>query len=119
MVLSDPSRTFVDCLDRPDHAGGWEEVLRSLEGLPNVRGGRLLHTLDTLGRKVLYRKAGLVLELMEGSPYYEGVLDDVGEALLARTQGSPMRMDQRSRGPLNRRWNLYTVEGLSSMLVGV
>lgn len=117
--VSDPSRTFIDCIDRPGLAGGWEEVLKSLSGLPGVKGDELLCVLKAFGRKVLYRKAGLVLGLLGSSIYYEGVLDGINEELQRRTRGQPMYMDRKEPGPLNEEWNIYEVPNLGKMLEGV
>jgi predicted transcriptional regulator of viral defense system len=119
LVISNPSRTFVDCLDRPRLAGGWEEVLKSLFSLPGVKSDDLLSILATFDSKVLYRKTGLVLGLLGSSFYYAGVLEDIQGVLSERTRGQPLYMDRNDPGPLNEDWNIYEVPNLNRMLEGV
>ena len=119
VTVSNPSRTFVDCLDRPRLAGGWEEVLKSLEGLPGVLGEELVSILQAFGKKVLFRKAGRVLELLGTNMYYEGVLESVEDELKERSEGQPFYMDRRSPGPLNEQWNIYDIPGLQRILEGI
>jgi predicted transcriptional regulator of viral defense system len=119
VTVSNPARTFVDCLDRPHLAGGWEEVLKSLESLPGVRGDELVSILRVLDKRILFRKAGRVLELLGPNMYYEGVLESVEDVLRGEVGGQPLYMDRRSPGPLNERWNVYDVPGLDRMLEGV
>lgn len=117
--VSNPTRTFVDCLDRPHLAGGWEEVLKSLESLPGVRGDELVSILRAFDKRILFRKAGRVLELLGANMYYEGVLETVEDVLRKEVGGQPLYMDRRSPGPLDERWNVYEVPGLDRMLEGV
>ncbi len=77
LIISNPSRTFLDCLDRPKMAGGWEEVLKSLSSLPGVKGEELLSILGSFKIKVCYRKAGYVLDILKNNPYYEGILEEI------------------------------------------
>jgi predicted transcriptional regulator of viral defense system len=119
MTVSDPTRTFVDCLDRPHLAGGWEEALKSLESLPGVQGEDLVSILRAYDKRILFRKVGRVLELLGPNMYYEGVLESVENVLREELGGQPLYMDRRAPGPLNVRWNVYDVPGLDRMLDGV
>ena len=119
LKISNPSRTFIDCLERPELAGGWEEVIKSLISLPGVNGNDLLSILSTFDSKVLYRKVGLVLELLDSSIYYERVLEDIKNVLQEYTKGQPSYMDRNSPGPLNSEWNIYEIPDLNRMLEGV
>ena len=119
VTISNPSRTFVDCLDRPHLAGGWEEVLKSLVSLPGVKGDELVSVLQVFDKKVLFRKAGRVLELLGPNMYFEGILESVKNELMEESGGQPLYMDRRSPGPLDKRWNVYDVPGLDRMLESV
>ena len=119
VTVSNPTRTFVDCLDRPHLAGGWEEVMKSLESLPGVQDDELVSALQAFDKKVLFRKAGRVLELLGTDMYYEGVLESVNDELMERSGGQPLYMDRNAPGPLNKRWNVYDVPGLDRMLEGL
>ncbi len=119
IILSGPSRTFIDCLDRPKLVGGWEEVLKSVESLPGVSGEEIITILNAMEKKVLYRKVGLVLELLGDNMYYEGVLEGIRGELQEKLDGQPIYMDRNSPGPLNGEWNLYEVPNLERMSRGV
>jgi predicted transcriptional regulator of viral defense system len=56
------ARTFVDCLDRLDLAGGVEELFRSVEAWPTVDPQEVLHYLKALNKVSVYAKVGYVLE---------------------------------------------------------
>lgn len=56
------ARTFVDCLDRLDLAGGVEELFRSVEAWPTVDPQEVLHYLNALNKVSVYAKVGYVLE---------------------------------------------------------
>lgn len=119
VTVSNPTRTFVDCLDRPHLAGGWEEVLKSLESLPGVQGDELVSVLQVFDKKVLFRKAGRVLQLLGTNMYYEGVLESVEDVLKEKSGGQPLYMDRRSPGPLSKHWNVYDVPDLDRMMEGM
>ena len=117
--ISNPTRTFLDCLDRPRLAGGLEEVLKSISSLPGVKGEELLSILQRFDRKVCYRKAGYVLDILKNSPYYEGILEEIQEPLLERTRGVPVYMDRNHPGHYNEKWNIYLIPNMEKMLEGI
>ena len=49
IIVSSPSRTFLDCIERPEYSGGWEECLKSLESLAGVKSNELKQLLDKIG----------------------------------------------------------------------
>lgn len=53
--------TLVDCLDRPDLAGGLEEVLRSIGSLPSLRVDDVLDYLDVLNSPTLAARVAWAL----------------------------------------------------------
>lgn len=55
-------RTCVDVLDRPDLAGGWEEVWRSLESVPYFDLDQMIEYALLLGRATTVAKVGYFLE---------------------------------------------------------
>ena len=60
-------RTVVDVLDRIELSGGWEEVLRSLEGIGVLNVDRLIDYTLLLGKAVLNAKVGWCLEQRQGA----------------------------------------------------
>jgi predicted transcriptional regulator of viral defense system len=56
------ARTLVDCLDRLEYAGGFDELLGSVVTWPSVDQKDLLAYLHLLKRGVLYARVGFLLE---------------------------------------------------------
>lgn len=119
LIISNPSRTFLDCLDRPRLAGGWEEVLKSLSSLPGVKGEELLSMLRSFNIKVWYRKVGYVLDILKNNPYYEGVLEEIQDPLSEQTRGAPVYMDRNHPGDHNEKWNIYLIPNMERILEGI
>jgi predicted transcriptional regulator of viral defense system len=62
VLHTDRARTLVDCLDRLDLGGGFEEVFRSVEAWTTVDPADVLKYLQVLDKSTLYAKTGYVLE---------------------------------------------------------
>lgn len=119
IVTSSPSRTFIDCIDRPEYSGGWEECLKSLESLPGVNSQDIRDILEAKKKDILYRKTGLVLSFFTDNPYYEGVLSELEPYLKENIGVSPMYLSRDSKSDLNEEWMLYIPEGFQDLLRGV
>ena len=57
-------RAVVDCLDRPDLCGGMEEIWNCLRGLRYLDEKKVVSNLEARNTKLLYKKAGFVLEAL-------------------------------------------------------
>lgn len=55
-------RTLVDCLDRPQLGGGWEEIWRSFEGVGYLDLDQIVAYVSLLGNSVVAAKVGYFLE---------------------------------------------------------
>ena len=119
IVVSSPSRTFLDCIDRPDYSGGWEECLKSLESLTGVKAKGIKAILNSLGKDMLYRKTGLILNLFKENPYYEDILSKLKPYLKENIGTSPMYLSKGSKSELNKEWMLYVPKGFQNILRGV
>ena len=109
--VTDPERTVVDVLDRPELAGGIEEVWRSLASAPAVDPASLEDYVILLGGRTLAAKVGFFLE----SRREELVVPDaVLRRLQARAPRSPVFMDRRRKGRLVSRWALIVPPELLS-----
>lgn len=60
--VTNVERTIVDCVDRIDLAGGWEEMLSSLEMIYRPDFTLIELYLKKYGKKTLYAKMGLMAE---------------------------------------------------------
>lgn len=59
--VTDLERTVVDCLDRVDLCGGYEELCNCFALIPSLQSENVLKYLRLYGKKNLYQKAGFVL----------------------------------------------------------
>lgn len=96
-------RTLVDVLDRPDLAGGMEEVWRSLGSVEALDFAALTRYAELVRRPLLTARLGYVLESHARrwlSP------PKLLAALEAKRPAGPVYLDRRQPGRLVRRWNL-------------
>ena len=119
IIVSSPSRTFLDCIDRPEYSGGWEECLKSLESLAGVQARELKQLLDMIGKDMVFRKTGLILELLDGNPYYQGILSKVMTYLEKKMGRSPMYLKEGAKSELNTKWRLYVPIGFNDYVRGI
>jgi len=118
--VSSKERTFVECVDRVQYAGGWEECIKSLQGLGGLNPERLLTLLHKYKNDNLYRRVGYVLELLrELSPFYEHVDDRLFNEIQSHLKGPPRYLINRDKGVLQKRWRLYIPEDFEEKLRGI
>jgi predicted transcriptional regulator of viral defense system len=61
IVVTDKERTVLDCIDRMDLAGGFEEAFKSLSSMSNVDFDRLYSYAATQRKTILFHKLGFLL----------------------------------------------------------
>ncbi len=61
--VTDLERTVVDCIDRIDLAGGWEELVNSLASVQRIDVDKVVAYVKIYNKKVLYRKVGLMCDI--------------------------------------------------------
>jgi predicted transcriptional regulator of viral defense system len=107
--VTSAARTLVDVLDRPDLAGGWEEIWRSLGGLRLVDVAAVLGYLERLGNSTTASLVGFFLEQHRESL-------NVGETTLKTIESLRPRgkhyLDRTEGGRLAKRWNLIVPEAI-------
>lgn len=114
---TDRERTVIDCVDRPDYAGGLEELLKSLELFPSLDLAKLEGYLKKANKKVLFAKMGFLLERMK-DPW------KVSEELLSRIEkhcgkGVYYFETKKGEGKFLSRWRLIVPANLESLFQGV
>lgn len=65
VYVTDIERTIVDCLDRLDLAGGYEEFYYNLELIGDVDETKLLLYLSLYNKQVIYQKCGFFLSALK------------------------------------------------------
>jgi predicted transcriptional regulator of viral defense system len=109
LPVTSVARTLVDVLDRPDLAGGWEEIWRSLETLRLVDPHAVLAYLEKLGNATTAALVGFFLE------QHRATLS-VDDAMLRSLEQHRPRgkhyLDRSKGGRLASRWNLIVPNAL-------
>jgi predicted transcriptional regulator of viral defense system len=96
-------RTIADVLDRPDLAGGTEEVWRSLHGIPAIDPDALERYVEVLQNRTLAAKIGYFLDSRRDELVVSSALL---ERLRVRIPRAPVFMDRSRKGRLVGRWAL-------------
>lgn len=102
-------RTVVDCLSRPDLAGGMEEVWRSLSNVLALDLKSLESYACLLESRIVAAKVGLFLEQRSDEL---AVPTALLERLRARAPRAPAYVDRREKGRLVSGWNLIVPSSL-------
>ena len=103
--VSDPERTFLDCLHLPRHAGGITEVAAAfVRAWPTLDQDRLISHADRLGNASVNRRLGALTQALD--------LDEadrlVGRLPHRRWRGRPVSLDPSlpAGGEIDRRWGV-------------
>ena len=118
--VSSRERTFVECLDRVEYAGGWEEALKSLENLGGLEFEKIQkHAIQTQ-KQILIRKTGFILEILKRrSLFYEHLPESTLKGIEKKVHGAPTYLIRNVGGPLNPRWRIYVPTGFEEKLRGI
>lgn len=120
LKVSSKERTFIECIDRVKYSGGWEECIKSLEGLTGLNMEELVKLLHYYESDILFRRVGYVLEfLRERSPFYKHVNDHQLDRIRRQITGGPRYLIPKESGPLNRRWKLYIPKNFEERFRGI
>ena len=115
--MSNPSRTFVEVLLRPELAGGYGEAILCLEGLGGVEMDGILKVLDIYGNDNLARKVGYVLDkLVKTSPYYQGIGTRDIDTVRQRIGDGLVYVERNVPSTLVKKWKLYVPQTLIGYL---
>jgi predicted transcriptional regulator of viral defense system len=102
-------RTLVDMLDRPDYAGGWEEIWSSFIAVPLLNLEQVIQYALLLGNATTIAKLGFFLEIhREQFKVDEKHLKQLEEH--KPLQNHYLERSKRATGKLTKRWNLIVPE---------
>lgn len=80
LTVSDREKTILDCIRNIKYAGGLEELIKSLEGVPSLDWDKIIDYLVKIDENSLYQKTGFLLdELNEKVPVEDKILSQVGK----------------------------------------
>jgi len=113
-------RLLIECIDNPHHVGGWEQTLKSLEGLGGIDYERVVELLEQRNSQSLARKTGYILELLQQhSVFHRHLQQGTMQRIRAMVQGQPEYMEKGRPGPLNEKWMLYVSTRFTEYLRGI
>lgn len=111
--VSDREKTFLDCLRHPKYAGGWEELMKSLNTLPSLNWNKFTDYVEKFDKKSLYQKSGFLLEnLGIKTP------DKVFTKLKSRVGNRTYYLEKDKESSLNRKWNLMIPKNFQELMQG-
>lgn len=120
IIVTDPARTFVDCLSRVVLCGGWEECLKSLANLKGVLVKDVLEILELYKNETQKLKTGYILELFsEKSPYYSHIEKEELRSFHPSGNWVPVYIDRDVPSELKKKWGLYVPQGFEDILRGI
>lgn len=109
-------RTMIDCIDRIDLAGGIEEIYRAFDNIHNINEKKLLEILDFYNKKVLYQRAGYILETFKKSL---DISEDSLDCIQSKIGSSKCYLNTSkkiSNTTLDKKWNVCVPHYISSIL---
>jgi predicted transcriptional regulator of viral defense system len=102
--VSTPARTIVDCLDRPEYAGGIGDVAAALSlAGADLSPEAVVDAAIRLGKMSVIKRLGVLLELAGGAS------DEALQRLAGRVTKAPHVLDpqQPRSGSLHPRWKVW------------
>ncbi|MCK5759445.1 MAG: hypothetical protein KAH14_10165, partial [Clostridiales bacterium] len=70
VICSDLEKTFIDCLFKPDYAGGIVEVARAIySSKDKIKFGKLLEYVEKFRSQAVVKRLGFLLEILEIETY--------------------------------------------------
>jgi predicted transcriptional regulator of viral defense system len=107
-------------LNRVDLCGGWEECMKSLANLREVKFSDIFEILKLYKNKTLELKTGYLLELLsDKSPYYRHIKKKELEPLRPVDDWIPIYIDRGVNSKLSKKWGLYIPEDFDEFLRGI
>ncbi len=106
LVISDPEKTVLDCLDRFDLCGGVDEVSRTIAALlPEIDAGRLLAYAPRMDNQALLQRLGYILEQLAAD---QPVAEDLLAGLARHVNRRAYLLDPHgpAQGPTHVRWRI-------------
>lgn len=104
-------RTIVDVLDRPNYAGGWEEIWLSAAHFPILKLNKVIEYAFTLNNATTIAKLGFFLEQHKDLFYVdEHTLKTLQEKIPSSIHY--LERNKRQSGKLIKRWNLVVPQAI-------
>jgi len=108
VMASDLERTVVDVVNRPEYAGGYEEIFRCMLDVEKLNWQQLLTYIDKMEEKILVNRLGYLFELLRKQVHTP---DFFLKSLQKRISENIYSFEQRS-GTFDRKWRIIVDERL-------
>lgn len=108
VMASDLERTVVDVVNRPEYAGGYEEIFRCMLDVEKLNWQQLLIYIDKMEEKILVNRLGYLFELLRKQVHTP---DFFLKSLQKRISENIYSFEQRS-GTFNKKWRIIVDERL-------
>ena len=128
--VSSLERTLIDCIERPEYCGGWEETLNSLMKVGNLDFRVIQQLLLKRKNQFLLQQVGIVLDILrENSPLIRESISDQQLLGLTKYVKGPARyfFQNKANTPYyrgkkalryDRHWRMYVPVWLTTILGG-
>ena len=119
VTVTDRERTFLDCIRRPELAGGLDELLRSLGTFHTIDTVVLGQYLGHFDERSLIQRTGVILSLLKEDlrvpeEFLSGLRTGVGKKVYYLTPGMG-----RGVGRLDKEWNVIVPRNIAQVMQGV
>ncbi len=84
-----------------------------------MKANEVKQLLDTIGKDMLFRKTGLILDILDDNPYYQGTVSNLKSYLNKKMGKSPMYLKEGAKSKLNKDWRLYVPIGFKDIIRGI
>jgi predicted transcriptional regulator of viral defense system len=112
VIVTDPARTVLDCLARPDLCGGIVEAAKGVYGYaqqPDARPDRLTDYAVRMGNQAVVKRLGYLVKLLDlPTKFPDAGWTEAVAKWQADLSAGFVRLDPRlpPKGPYDRRWRL-------------
>jgi predicted transcriptional regulator of viral defense system len=116
VTVTDRERTILDCMDRVDLAGGFEEAFKSLSSMKNVNFDRLYDYAVAQRKKIIFHKLGFLLSRQQIRDSWH--IDDEQLASIRKNLSSKICyfLARKGFGRLVKEWNLVVPSNIEGMM---
>lgn len=109
-------RTIIDCIDQIDLAGGIEEIYRAFDTIHNINEKKIIEILDFYNKKVLYQRAGYILETFKDNLGISGITLDYIQSKIGSSKCYLNSSRKISNTTLNKKRNICVPNYISTIL---
>lgn len=111
--ISNLERTILDIINKPEYAGGWNEIIDCLKNLEGLNWKLLINYIRKFKNKVLARRVGYILDNLENV-----TLPKTIEKEIIKFSGKNVYyFDHKSIGTFDKKWNMVIPYEIQEALI--